>query len=100
MNRKKVFNIVFYLIILVVLIYIFFLGPFSFYKRYQVKSEYQRLQTEYEELKQENERLKTENEALKNDEKVIEKKAREFGMQKENEEVFIFQEKEEDNNKN
>ncbi|MDY6916223.1 MAG: hypothetical protein SVM86_07910 [Candidatus Cloacimonadota bacterium] len=32
--------------------------------------------------------------------KASEKKAREFGMQKENKEIFIFQEKEEDDNKN
>lgn len=99
MNRKKIFNLVFYLLVVAIIVYILFLGPFSFYKRYQIKQRYQRLQENYSELKQENERLKKENEALKSDNKVIEKKAREFGMQKQDEEIFIFQEEEEESNK-
>jgi len=100
MNRKKVFNLIFYLIVVAIIVYILFLGPFSFYKRHQVKRRYERLQDNYSELKQENKRLKKENEALKNDNKVIEKKAREFGMQKQDEEIFIFQEEEAGSEKN
>jgi cell division protein FtsB len=83
-----------------IIVYILFLGPFSFYQKYQVKQRYERLQENYSELEEENERLKKENEALKNDEKVIEKKAREFGMQKAGEEIFIFQEEDGKSDKN
>ncbi len=50
-------------------------------------------------LETENERLSKENEALRTDEKSIEKKAREFGLQKEGEEAIHFIKEKQENEK-
>ena len=51
------------------------------------------MKADVEAFSKENERLRKENEDLKKNPKVWEKKARELGMQKEDEEIYIFKEK-------
>lgn len=81
-----------YLIILFLILYILFFDSASFYKTYKIKSKLETLEKDIEDIKLENEKLKLENEKLENDKEVWEKKAREIGMQKEGEEIFLFKE--------
>jgi len=83
-----------YIIIIMLILYIFFIDSASFYKTFMIKHKLITLQQDIEELKTENEQLKAENEKLENDKSIWEKKARELGMQKEGEEIFIFKESE------
>jgi cell division protein FtsB len=88
LNKRSIF----YFILAALIIYILFLDNSSFLAKVKHSLRVKKLEGEIENLSQENEHLKSENEALKNDKDVIEEKARELGMQKENEEVFIFKE--------
>ena len=83
-----------YIIIILLIIYILFIDSASFYKTFIMKHKLETLQQDIEELKKENEQLKVENGKLENDRSTWEKKARELGMQKEGEEIFIFKESE------
>lgn len=79
-----------YIIILFLLLYILFFDNASFYKTYKIKHKLTTLQKDIEDIKKENEKLKLENTKLENDKELWEKKAREIGMQKEGEEIFMF----------
>ena len=81
-----------YIIIILLISYILFFDSASFYKTLNIKNKLALLQHDIEDLKKENEQLKFENKKLENDKSVWEKKARELGMQKEGEEIFIFKE--------
>ena len=87
-NKRSIF----YVLLAVLVIYILFLGNFSFLQKLRSGLKVKKVETEIDNLSTENEQLESENEALKNDPDVVEEKARELGMQKENEEVFIFKE--------
>lgn len=52
-----------------------------------------KLQADLEFLKEENARLQSENQDLENNPETWERKARDLGMQKKDEEIFIFKEK-------
>lgn len=86
-NKKKS---IYYIIILILLIYIFFFDNSSFYRKFLIKKQLTELKADINLLEQENLRLKEENDKLLNDAKTWEKKARELGMQKEGEEIFLF----------
>lgn len=86
-------SIVYFIIVLLIL-YILFFDSASFYKTLIIKNKLTTLQYDIEELEKENEHLKLENKKLENDKNILEKKARELGMQKEGEEIFIFKESE------
>ena len=92
-EKKK---LVYYLIILALLIYIIFIDSASFLRKHQTRQKLDSVITDVEALKKENNRLRLENDKLENDRKIWEKKARELGMQKKGDEIFIF--KDEDNN--
>ena len=83
-----------YIIIVFLIIYILFIDSASFYKTYKIKHKLAILEQDIEELKKENEKLKLENDNLENDKNTWEKKARELGMQKKGEEIYIFKESE------
>ena len=87
-NKKK--KSIYYIIILILLIYIFFFDNSSFYRKFLIKKQLTELKANINILEQENLRLKEENDKLHNDAKTWEKKARELGMQKEGEEIFLF----------
>ena len=91
-NKKKS---IYYIIILILLIYIFFFDNSSFFRKFLIKKQLAELKTNINLLEQENLRLKEENDKLQNDAKTWEKKARELGMQKEGEEIFLFKNDEE-----
>jgi len=83
-----------YIIIVLLILYILFFDSASFYKTLIIKNKLTTLQHNIEELEKENGQLKLENKKLENDKNILEKKARELGMQKEGEEIFIFKESE------
>jgi cell division protein FtsB len=86
-NKKKS---IYYIIILILLIYIFFFDNSSFFRKFLIKKQLAELKTNINLLEQENLHLKEVNDKLQNDAKTWEKKARELGMQKEGEEIFLF----------
>ena len=94
MINKKKRPYIFYLLILVLVLYIVFVDSSSFLRKYLVKKEYSGLLKQIDEMEAVNNKLEEENTELKNNLKKIEKKAREFGMQKEGEEIFRFKEEE------
>ncbi len=95
MNKTKFSKkSIIYIIIVFLILYIFFFDSASIYKTYTIKHKLVTLQQDIEELKKENEQLKLQNKNLENDKNTWEKKARELGMQKEGEEIFIFKESE------
>ena len=81
-----------YIIIAFLVIYILFIDSASFYKTFKMKNKLITLEKDIENLKKANDGLKLENTKLENDKDIWEKKAREIGMQKEGEEIFIFKE--------
>ena len=83
-----------YIIIVLLILYILFFDSASFYRTYKIKHKLKTLQHDIEDLKKENEQLKLENMKLMDDTNIWEKKARELGMQKVGEEIFIFKESE------
>ena len=83
-----------YIIIALLILYILFFDSASFYKTLIIKNNLTTLQHDIEKLKKENGQLKLENKKLESDKNILEKKARELGMQKEGEEIFIFKESE------
>jgi cell division protein FtsB len=91
-NKRSIF----YFILAALIIYILFLDNSSFLQRLKYHLRVKKIERDMENLRTENEQLTKENAALKNDPDVIEEKARELGMQKENEEVFIFKEEDSD----
>lgn len=92
-NKNKLLKkSIVYIIIFMLVLYILFFDTASFYKTYKVKHNLITLQKDIDNLKKENEELKLENIKLENDKDIWEKKAREIGMQKEGEEIFIFKE--------
>ena len=93
-NKKKS---IYYIIILILLLYILFLDNSSFYRKFLIKRQLAELKAKIDLLEEENLRLNNENDKLLNDAKTWEKKARELGMQKEGEEIFLFR-SDEDNN--
>ena len=94
MSNKTKRPYIFYLLILVLVLYIVFVDSSSFLRKYLVKKEYSGLLKQIDEMEAVNNKLEEENTELKNNLKKIEKKAREFGMQKEGEEIFRFKEEE------
>ncbi|MCF7794504.1 MAG: septum formation initiator family protein [Candidatus Cloacimonetes bacterium] len=90
--RKK--DIIFYGIIIVLLLYIFVFDSYSYYRRFDTKRKLANVQKELEDLLEDNDRLREENERLANDKQIWEKKARELGMQKKGDEVYLFSEEE------
>ena len=70
-----------------------FIDSSSFLQRFKMKLKNKNMQADVEAISKENERLRKESEDLKTNPKVWEKKARELGMQKEDEEIYIFKEK-------
>lgn len=91
-NKRSIF----YFLLAALIIYILFLDNSSFLQRLRYNLKVKKVEKDIENLRSENEQLTEENEALKNDPDTIEEKARELGMQKENEEVFIFKEEDSD----
>ena len=87
LDKKKS---VYYIIILALIIYIVFIDSASFLRRYQTRRKLETVMADVQALKKENDRLRRENESLENDKKIWEEKARELGMQKKGDEVFIF----------
>lgn len=83
-----------YIIIILLIFYILFFDSASFYKTYSVKKKLTTLQIDIENLEKENEQLKFENKKLEDDKNIWEMKARELGMQKEGEDIYIFKESE------
>ena len=79
---------------ILLILYIIFFDSASFYKTYRIKHQLVSLQHDIEELKKDNEQLKLENDKLENDKNIWEEKARELGMQKKDEEIYIFKESE------
>ncbi|MCD4817414.1 MAG: septum formation initiator family protein [Candidatus Cloacimonetes bacterium] len=92
---KKKKHIILYIFVLSFLIYILFIDSSSFLQKYFVRKENAKLKENIIALEKENERLRKENSELLSSNKIIEKKAREFGMQKKGEEIFIFKSKDE-----
>ena len=86
-NKKKS---IYYIIIIILIIYIIFFDNSSFYRKFLIKNQLTELKANINLLEQENLRLKKENDKLLNNAKTWEKKARELGMQKEGEEIFLF----------
>ncbi len=86
-EKKK---LIYYFIILALIIYIVFIDSASFLRRYKTRQKLESVIADVESLRKENDRLRQENENLENDKKIWEKKARELGMQKKGDEVFIF----------
>ncbi len=84
----------FYLIVFFLIIYILFLDEASFIQKLKYKFKLKRLQSDIETMEKDNERLSGENKDLKENPKTWEKHARDMGMQKEDEETFIFKEDE------
>jgi len=87
-NKKSIF----YFIIFVLILYVLFLDNSSIMQRIKYELKIKQLQSEIDNLQSENNQLEKENIALEKDPVILEEKARELGMQKENEEVFIFKE--------
>jgi cell division protein FtsL len=85
-------DIIFYGIIIILIIYIVFVDSASYYRRFQTKKKLETVEMDLKNLTKENERLQEENEKLEHDMDIWEKKARELGMQKEGDEVFMFKE--------
>ena len=98
MNKIRKKKIVFFIIIFFILIYILFLDSSSFYKKHVAKRKYLALKSNIDKIDEINKKLHIENDELENDPKVWEKKAREFGMQKEGEEIFLFKEENKNDN--
>lgn len=93
MNKKKIKRpYIFFIVILILLVYILFVDSSSFLRKYLVKKEYKELLDQIAEMESDNKKLEQENDELETNLKKIEKKAREFGMQKEGEEIFHFKE--------
>jgi len=92
-EKKK---LIYYFIILALIIYIVFIDSASFLRRYQTKQKLDSVIADVESLKKENDRLRQENENLKNDKKIWEEKARELGMQKLGDEIFIFKDEDDE----
>lgn len=88
--KKK--DIFFYGIIILLLIYITFIDSASYYRRYRTKQKLETVKADLQTLQKENQRLLEENEKLEHDMSIWEKKARELGMQKNGDEVFMFKE--------
>ncbi len=86
--RKK--NLVFYGIITLLLLYILFFDSNSYLRLYKTKQKLAEAQQNLTELMKENDRLRAENEQLENNRQIWEMKARELGMQKDGDEVYIF----------
>ena len=95
MKKNKNKKYVFIAIIFLLIVYILFFDSASFYKKHEFKKQLQAVKADIEALEGENQRLREENEKLAKDMKTWEKKARELGMQKENEEIFLFKEDDE-----
>lgn len=91
--RKK--DVVYYGIIIILIIYIAFIDSASYFQRYRTQLKLEAVKTDLEAIIKENRRLQEENEKLEQDRNIWEKKARELGMQKNGDEVFIFKEKKE-----
>ncbi|MDO9577985.1 MAG: septum formation initiator family protein [Candidatus Cloacimonadales bacterium] len=88
--KKK--DIIFYSIIFLLIIYIAFIDSASYYRRYRTKQKLEIVKADLETMIQENQRLQEENKKLEHDRSIWEKKARELGMQKNGDEVFMFKE--------
>ena len=88
--KLKKRDLVFYSIIILLVLYIVFIDSASYYRRYRTKMKLESVKAELNALLQENQRLMEENEKLENDMNIWEKKARELGMQKKGDEIFIF----------
>ena len=78
-----------YITMALLILYILFFDSASSYKTYSVKKKLTILQIDIEDLKKENEQLKFENKKLENDKNIWEMKAKELGMQKEGEDIYI-----------
>jgi cell division protein FtsB len=89
-KKKNKTKWIFLIILLLLIIYMTFFDDSSFIRKSKILRENKRLKDEIITLEKENKRLNSENEALKTDRKLWEEKAREYGMQKKGEEVFIF----------
>jgi cell division protein FtsB len=97
LQRKKPVKIISWAIIIVVVLFMFFLGRNSFLKVILKHNEAAKLQKKVELLQIENEKLRKENEELKTNPDTIEKVAREkLGYQKSDEKVFRFLKSEEE----
>jgi len=81
---------IYYLVIIILLIQILFLGNSSFFQKYRIGKKLENLEDNIKKIKQENSRLQLENEKLKNDVATWEKMAREQGMQMKGDEIFRF----------
>ena len=88
--KKK--DIIFYSIIFLLIIYIAFIDSASYYRRYCTKQKLETVKADLQTLQKENQRLQEENDKLEHDRSIWEKKARELGMQKNGDEVFMFKE--------
>ena len=88
-------DLIYYGIILILIIYIAFVDSASYYRRYRTKQKLETVKADLQALIKENQRLQEENDKLENDMSIWEEKARELGMQKNGDEVFIFKEEDE-----
>jgi cell division protein FtsL len=93
-REKKKKPIISIIIILLILVWIGFFSEYSWFRRYRLQNKLEDVQKQIAELEQQNANLQRENELLRNDPATWEREARNLGMQKEGENVFIFQEQE------
>jgi cell division protein FtsB len=94
MNKKFNKKSLFYFVLAILLLYILLFDNSSFLQRFRLSLKVNKLRSEINNLISENEQLEKENSALESDPQILEEKARELGMQKENEEVYIFKKEE------
>ncbi|MBN2460253.1 MAG: septum formation initiator family protein [Candidatus Cloacimonetes bacterium] len=92
--RKK--GLLFYFLLLALLTYFILADGAGFFRKLGIKLKISRIKDEIETLEKDNERIAKENEDLEKNPTTWEKKARELGMQKEGEEVYMFKESEQE----
>lgn len=87
----KLFNLIFWVVLIYLVLWVLFLSESSFYKAGQIRKKMVTLEQEMKVLQAQNDSLREENHRLKTDPKAAEVVAREkFGLTKENETKYIF----------
>lgn len=99
-DKRKMKFWIYGILLFLFVIYVFFLDSSGFLQRWKMAKINKQLKEDIINWEKENKRLAEENQALKEDEKKLEEKAREFGLQKKGEEVFIFKKQQEEKKQN